>query len=121
MSRDNPRGEEPAEDSAAPSWPGPGAVEVDDRRAAIAAAIAELRQRRCAGNCRQGHEPVQIVGNEILPFDDAVVAGELLAASAGALMLRGGLSPSLDAAMPNPSGRVGRIVERCASRDAPKT
>jgi hypothetical protein len=28
------------------------------------------------------------------------------------MMLPGGLSPSLDAAMPIPSGRTGRIVER---------
>ncbi len=27
-------------------------------------------------------------------------------------MLRGGLSPTFDTAMPSPAGRVGRIVER---------
>ena len=60
----------------------------------------------------KGHETGQIVGGDILPFDDAAVAREALGSAGRAMMRRRGLSPCLDAAMPSRSGRVGRVGER---------
>ena len=81
---DNPRSESPAEIRRAILAAAPSAVEIGDRRTAIAAAIAELRSGDVLVIAGKGHETGQIVGNETLPFDDVVVAGELLAASAHA-------------------------------------
>jgi UDP-N-acetylmuramoyl-L-alanyl-D-glutamate--2,6-diaminopimelate ligase len=79
---DNPRSEPPAairrEILAAAS----GAIEIGDRRAAIAAAISELRAGDILVIAGKGHETGQIVGREVLPFDDAMVAREALAAAA---------------------------------------
>ncbi len=55
-------------------------VEIGDRRRAIAAAIGELRRGDVLVIAGKGHETGQIVGRDILPFDDAVVAREMLAA-----------------------------------------
>jgi UDP-N-acetylmuramoyl-L-alanyl-D-glutamate--2,6-diaminopimelate ligase len=78
---DNPRNEAPPairrEILAAAS----GAVEIGDRRAAIAAAVSELRAGDILVIAGKGHETGQIVGREVLPFDDAVVAREALAAT----------------------------------------
>lgn len=58
----------------------PGAREVADRRAAIAAAIAEARSGDIVVIAGKGHEQGQIIGSgdamRILPFDDASVARE---------------------------------------------
>ena len=58
----------------------PGAREVADRRAAIAAAIAEAREGDIVLIAGKGHEQGQIVGRgdetRILPFDDVIVARE---------------------------------------------
>jgi UDP-N-acetylmuramoyl-L-alanyl-D-glutamate--2,6-diaminopimelate ligase len=75
---DNPRGETPAEIRRAILAAAPSAVEIGDRRAAIAAAIAELRGGDVLVIAGKGHETGQIVGSEILPFDDAAVAREAL-------------------------------------------
>ena len=76
---DNPRSEPPAairrEILAAAS----GAVEIGDRRAAIGAAISKLRPGDMLVIAGKGHETGQIVGREVLPFDDAIVAREVLA------------------------------------------
>ncbi len=56
----------------------PGAVEIGDRREAIGAAIAELRRGDVLVIAGKGHETGQIVGGEVLPFDDAAVAREAL-------------------------------------------
>lgn len=78
---DNPRGEDPAEIRAAVMAGCDGkAREIGDRRAAIAAAIAEAGREDIVLVAGKGHEQGQIVGRgdnvRILPFDDVEVARE---------------------------------------------
>lgn len=77
---DNPRGEDAATIRTAVLAGAPGAREVGDRRAAIAAAIAEARAGDVVLIAGKGHEQGQIVGAgedmRVLPFDDASVARE---------------------------------------------
>jgi UDP-N-acetylmuramoyl-L-alanyl-D-glutamate--2,6-diaminopimelate ligase len=80
---DNPRGEVPAEIRRAILAAAPGAIEIGDRRSAIAAAIAELGPGDMLIIAGKGHEIGQIVGDRILPFDDAMIAGEAIAARGG--------------------------------------
>jgi len=81
---DNPRGEDATAIRRAILAAAPGASEIGDRRAAIVTAIDELRAGDVLVIAGKGHESGQIVGREILPFDDAVVAREALAGSAPA-------------------------------------
>jgi UDP-N-acetylmuramoyl-L-alanyl-D-glutamate--2,6-diaminopimelate ligase len=81
---DNPRGEAPEDIRRAILAAAPKAREIGDRRAAITAAIGELRRGDVLVLAGKGHETGQIIGSDILPFDDAVVARELLAATGGA-------------------------------------
>jgi len=80
---DNPRGEEPAAIRRAILGAAPGAVEIADRRDAIAAAIGELQAGDVLVIAGKGHETGQIIGAETLPFDDAVVAREILDSQSG--------------------------------------
>jgi UDP-N-acetylmuramoyl-L-alanyl-D-glutamate--2,6-diaminopimelate ligase len=77
---DNPRGEDPALIRRSILAGAPGAIEVADRRAAIARAIAEARGGDIIVVAGKGHEQGQIVGSgdamRVLPFDDAEVARE---------------------------------------------
>lgn len=78
---DNPRGEDPADIRAAVMAGCDGkAREIGDRRAAIAAAIAEAGREDIVLVAGKGHEQGQIVGRgdnvRILPFDDVEVARE---------------------------------------------
>jgi len=78
---DNPRGEDPAAIRAALlEGAGPQAQEIGDRRAAIAAAIAEAGRDDIVLIAGKGHEQGQIVGTgaemRVLPFDDVTVARE---------------------------------------------
>ena len=67
---DNPRSEAPAA-SAPRSWPArPGLSEIGDRRAAIRAAAAELREGDVLVVAGKGHEQGQTVGGVVHPFDD---------------------------------------------------
>ena len=75
---DNPRGEDPAEIRREVLAAAPGAAEIGDRKAAIIAAIGELRRGDVLVIAGKGHETGQIVGTEILPFDDAATAREAL-------------------------------------------
>ena len=75
---DNPRGEKPPEIRRAILAAAPRAIEIGDRRQAIAAAIAELRRGDLLVIAGKGHETGQIVGDKILPFDDVIVAREAL-------------------------------------------
>ena len=79
---DNPRGEDPSAIRRAILAAAPGAVEIGDRRAAIAAAATELRRGDVLVIAGKGHETGQIVGTELLPFDDVVVARETLESAA---------------------------------------
>ena len=76
---DNPRSEDPAAirrdilDGAA------GAREVPGRREAIRAAVAEAKAGDIILLAGKGHEQGQIVGDQVLPFDDVEVARECAA------------------------------------------
>ena len=80
---DNPRGEDPAVIRAAIADGAPAAQVIGDRRAAIAAAIAEARAEDIICIAGKGHEQGQIVGAgadmRVIPFDDVAVARECAA------------------------------------------
>lgn len=76
---DNPRTEDPAAIRAAIMTAAPGAIEIGDRREAIAAAVAEARDGDIICIAGKGHEQGQIVGDLVLPFDDVMVARECAA------------------------------------------
>jgi UDP-N-acetylmuramoyl-L-alanyl-D-glutamate--2,6-diaminopimelate ligase len=86
---DNPRGEDPAAIRAEVMRGAKGAREVGDRRAAIAAAIAEAGAQDIVLIAGKGHEQGQIIGSgadmRVLPFDDVTVARECAAEIAGAI------------------------------------
>jgi len=73
---DNPRSEEPASIRRAILEGAPTATEVGGRREAIAAAVAEAGPDDIILLAGKGHEQGQIVGDQILPFDDVTVARE---------------------------------------------
>ena len=81
---DNPRGEDPAAIRRAILDACPGAIEIGDRRAAIRAAIAGLEAGDVLVLAGKGHETGQIVGDQVLPFDDAVEVRAALAELSGA-------------------------------------
>jgi UDP-N-acetylmuramoyl-L-alanyl-D-glutamate--2,6-diaminopimelate ligase len=76
---DNPRSEDPAAIRKAVLAGAPGAIEVGDRRAAIAEAIAMARAGDIVLVAGKGHEQGQIVADQVLPFDDVTVARECAA------------------------------------------
>jgi UDP-N-acetylmuramoyl-L-alanyl-D-glutamate--2,6-diaminopimelate ligase len=76
---DNPRSEDPALIRRAILEGAPGAREVPGRRDAIAAAIAEAGAGDIVLLAGKGHEQGQIVGDQVLPFDDVTVARECAA------------------------------------------
>jgi UDP-N-acetylmuramoyl-L-alanyl-D-glutamate--2,6-diaminopimelate ligase len=71
---DNPRSEPPAAIRRAILQAAPNAIEIGDRRRAIATAIAELASGDLLVIAGKGHETGQIIGTEIHPFDDAAIA-----------------------------------------------
>ena len=71
---DNPRSEDAADIRAAIIDACPKAFEIADRGDAIAAAMAELTADDVLLIAGKGHESVQLVGNETLPFSDTSVA-----------------------------------------------
>jgi len=71
---DNPRSEQPAAIRNAILAAAPGAIEIGDRAEAISAAIAALAPGDVLVIAGKGHEQGQIVGDEVLPFDDMEVA-----------------------------------------------
>jgi UDP-N-acetylmuramoyl-L-alanyl-D-glutamate--2,6-diaminopimelate ligase len=77
---DNPRGEDPAVIREAIAAAAPTAKVIGDRRAAIAAAIAEARADDIVCIAGKGHEQGQIIGRgddmRVIPFDDVAVARE---------------------------------------------
>lgn len=77
---DNPRGEDPAVIRGAIAAAAPDAQVIGDRRAAIAAAIAEAKAEDIVCIAGKGHEQGQIVGRgdamRVIPFDDVTVARE---------------------------------------------
>jgi UDP-N-acetylmuramoyl-L-alanyl-D-glutamate--2,6-diaminopimelate ligase len=73
---DNPRSEDPAAIRRDILSGAPDAREVAGRRDAIAAAIAEAGPDDIVLLAGKGHEQGQIVGDQVLPFDDVAVARE---------------------------------------------
>lgn len=77
---DNPRGEDPAAIRDAIADGAPNAQVIGDRRAAIAAAIAEAQADDIICIAGKGHEQGQIIGRgddmRVVPFDDVTVARE---------------------------------------------
>jgi UDP-N-acetylmuramoyl-L-alanyl-D-glutamate--2,6-diaminopimelate ligase len=80
VTNDNPRSEDPAAIAAEVLAGAPaGSLTVElDRRAAIAAAVAEARPGDLVLIAGKGHETTQTIGSQVLPFDDRVVAREAL-------------------------------------------
>ena len=76
---DNPRSEDPASIRAAIMAGASGLHEIPERRAAIAAAIAEARDGDIVLLAGKGHEQGQILADRTVPFDDATVARECAA------------------------------------------
>jgi UDP-N-acetylmuramyl-tripeptide synthetase len=88
LTSDNPRTEDPEQilsdveqgmRSAAKPY-----EKIADRRAAIHRAIAQARSRDLVLIAGKGHEDYQLIGDDILHFDDKEVAREALAARASA-------------------------------------
>ena len=81
LTSDNPRGEDPQAiiDAVRSGITDPSAVTVEpDRRAAIALALAGAHPGDVVVIAGKGHETTQTIGAEVIPFDDRVVARELL-------------------------------------------
>jgi UDP-N-acetylmuramoyl-L-alanyl-D-glutamate--2,6-diaminopimelate ligase len=73
---DNPRSEDPSAIRADIMTKALGAHEIGGRREAIAAAIAEAGPDDIVLIAGKGHEQGQIIGDQVLPFDDVTVARE---------------------------------------------
>lgn len=76
---DNPRGEAPAAIREAILAAAPNAIDIGDRRTAIAEAIARAKADDIVLIAGKGHELGQIVGDTTYPFDDVEVARECAA------------------------------------------
>ena len=76
---DNPRSEDPARIRADIMAGAAGAIEIPGRREAIAEAIRIAREGDIVLVAGKGHETGQIIGDQVLPFDDALVARECAA------------------------------------------
>jgi UDP-N-acetylmuramoyl-L-alanyl-D-glutamate--2,6-diaminopimelate ligase len=85
VTSDNPRSEDPAAIAAEVAAGAPaGALRIElDRRAAIAAALAEARPGDAVLIAGKGHETTQTFADRTVPFDDREVARTLLAGGAG--------------------------------------
>ena len=76
---DNPRSEDPAAIRRNILAGAPDAREVAGRREAIAVAVAEAGADDIILLAGKGHEQGQIIGDQVLPFDDVLVARECAA------------------------------------------
>ena len=77
---DNPRSEDPATIRREILAATPGAQEIGDRGTAVVEAIAGLGDGDVLVIAGKGHEPGQIVGARVLPFDDREVARQAIKA-----------------------------------------
>ncbi|MDP2698632.1 UDP-N-acetylmuramoyl-L-alanyl-D-glutamate--2,6-diaminopimelate ligase [Thalassospira sp.] len=75
---DNPRSEDPAKIRAAIKATCEGSVEIGDRAEAIKRGIGILQRNDILIIAGKGHERGQIVGDTVLPFDDAAIARNIL-------------------------------------------
>jgi UDP-N-acetylmuramoyl-L-alanyl-D-glutamate--2,6-diaminopimelate ligase len=76
---DNPRSEDPAVIRAAIRAAAPNALDIGDRRTAIARAISLSAAGDVVLIAGKGHEQGQTIGEQVLPFDDVEVARECAA------------------------------------------
>lgn len=79
---DNPRTEDAAAIRRQILAACPDALEIGDRAEAIATAVASLQEGDVLVVAGKGHETGQIVGDSVLPFDDAEVIRQLAGESA---------------------------------------
>ena len=83
LTSDNPRTEDPAviidEAFGGVEATGTTCIVEEDRRGAIEIAIRSAKAGDIVLIAGKGHEKVQILGREAVPFDDAAVAGDVLA------------------------------------------
>ncbi len=77
---DNPRSEDPATIRREILAATPGAQEIGDRGTAVVEVIAGLGDGDVLVIAGKGHEPGQIVGERVLPFDDREVARQAIKA-----------------------------------------
>ena len=84
LTDDNPRNEEPSEIRAMVLAGAPNSIEVADRAEAILRAVDFLQAGDTLLIAGKGHESGQIVGSDILPFDDVEQASIAVAALEGA-------------------------------------
>ena len=84
LTDDNPRNEEPSEIRAMVLVGAPNSIEVADRAEAILRAVDFLQAGDTLLIAGKGHESGQIVGSDILPFDDVEQASIAVAALEGA-------------------------------------
>jgi UDP-N-acetylmuramoyl-L-alanyl-D-glutamate--2,6-diaminopimelate ligase len=77
---DNPRNESPAKIRAEIMAKAIGAKEIGDRREAIHVAVRQLAKGDVLVVAGKGHETTQIIGNQVLEFDDAAIIKEAVAA-----------------------------------------
>jgi len=82
---DNPRSEDPATIRAAVLQGAPEATEVGDRAEAILRGVDALQPGDALLIAGKGHETGQVVGDDILPFDDAEQASVAVAALDGGM------------------------------------
>ena len=80
---DNPRSEDPAAIRAAVMAAARGAVEIGGREEAIRTAFAGLGPGDTLLVAGKGHETYQIVGERVLPFDDAEILRDAARAVGG--------------------------------------
>jgi len=83
LTSDNPRSEDPLEiinaamQGVPPDYRGRVVME-PDRRRAIEIAVRQARSGDVVLIAGKGHEPTQTIGDQVLPFDDRLVALEIL-------------------------------------------
>ena len=82
---DNPRSEDPAEIRAAVMLGAPESIEVGDRAEAILRGVDAIGPGDALLIAGKGHETGQVVGDDVLPFDDVEQASIALAALDGRL------------------------------------
>ena len=75
---DNPRNENPAKIRSDILSGSPSAIEISDRNKAIKHAVSILSENDFLLIAGKGHETLQTIGSETLPFDDYAVAREAL-------------------------------------------